>query len=147
MDPLTALKSLTDKHLGDSADDLGDPTALLGTPLVEPYPNTSKLSSSLKTDMRNGVLRLENSVYGKGKEAQRKLAWRCLRCNTINGLQGGSYTKVRKTCTKCAQPRKNEFTVEQELLIDFLVSEGWSVSQAIEKMTNNGVCKAREKVL
>lgn len=41
-------------------------------------------------------------------------AWRCLLCNTINGLQGHK-REVRSLCLKCRRARSNQLTFKQEL--------------------------------
>lgn len=41
-------------------------------------------------------------------------AWRCLLCNTVNGLQGHK-KEVRSLCLKCRRARTNALTFKQEL--------------------------------
>ena len=42
------------------------------------------------------------------------LAWRCLLCNTVNGLQGHK-REVRSLCLKCRRARTNPLSFKQEL--------------------------------
>ncbi len=86
------------------------------------------------------------------KEFIKENAWRCNyvfpegnTCNTVNGAM--QQTKViRKTCSKCARPRKNPYTVLQELDRDILIDNiiklhKCSYSEALIKLdeANNGI--------
>jgi len=134
VDKAESLKALTGNVLAEPGDNLGDPTAFLDTALEQTYTG-HRLPDSARKEIINELNSLVNSVYGRAREINQKVAWRCLKCNTVNGLQLGSYERVRKTCKKCAQPRKNELTVAQELAVEVLIeTEQIDYKTAVERI-------------
>ncbi len=62
-------------------------------------------------------------------EIVQQVGWRCnyflpsgVECNTANGLRGNT-KDVRKTCVRCARPRQNKFTLEQEIERESLIGK------------------------
>lgn len=132
MSLLDDLNSLTEKHLGVTIDSLGSPEAPL-----EPASSAPRYRPGLTREEQKSY-RLElatmiRSSYGKQKVLLEKVAWRCLNCNKINGLQANTLV-TRKTCKKCAKPRSNPFSLYDELLMDILINSGYSESEALEKI-------------
>lgn len=131
MDPLRAFKSQTDKQLGTEMDPFGDPAAFLETPLNPAVPVPDVQALQIYT---SEMARLANKLYGKSRRATYELAWRCLVCNTINGVQSNK-VEPRKSCRKCARPRNNELTLKQETEIRFLIdNSGLSLEIAKERI-------------
>lgn len=136
---LDDLNLLTGKVLGQL------PNADL--PVIDPTDNPTDGSSQIplltkaqRDNIFNSLKKLKNDTkYAKARAIIDEVAWRCLnpRCkDPINGCQTNSIA-VRKTCKKCAQPRTNKLTVQQELVIQMLMdTEGLTFEEALERVTH-----------
>src|SRR5215471_5971333 len=128
MNPLERLKSATDKALRESG--------LLSDDGPEPLPAAFQEDSSeapAKPHKWESYQKLLNNICKglsvKREELTRELAWRCDYflpsaniCNTPNGL-ASNRDYARKACSKCARPRSNKLTIEQEITREHLIEE------------------------
>lgn len=135
MDALSKLKSIQDNVLGDSPGFADSPESFLESPQGPPSPGPI-LQAHEQRDYTSKLNSLANKVYGKSKQATFDLAWRCLNCNTLNGVQSNT-VNPRKTCSKCARARNNNLTLKQEFLVRILIDvEGLSLEEATERILN-----------
>lgn len=76
----------------------------------------------------------------------RSEAWRCIKCNVINGMQG-KRDVVRRTCQKCGQYRDNPITFLQELELQEIKRNEPDKTKLVLKIAENlevGLDKAFE---